>query len=76
MVAHEVSEAVTDPLLTAWWRTSDGSEMGDLCIWTFGKEKLLPNGSTYNLKFGGSVPHTAALGERSRRGYCALALDE
>jgi Phosphate-induced protein 1 conserved region len=76
MVAHEVSETVTDPLLSAWWRTSDGSEMGDLCQWTFGKEKLLPNGSTYNLKFGGRPYHIQRLWVNARGGYCALALDE
>ena len=48
MLAHEVSETVTDPLGTGWWVTSTGLEMGDLCEWTFGKEYLLPNGSTYN----------------------------
>jgi hypothetical protein len=34
--SHEVSEAITDPELNAWWDTSNGEEIGDLCAWTFG----------------------------------------
>ncbi len=35
-ISHEQNEAITDPWGTAWWRTSDGSENGDLCAWDFG----------------------------------------
>jgi hypothetical protein len=36
VASHEVTEAITDPLLNAWWDTSNGEEIGDLCAWTFG----------------------------------------
>ena len=29
--SHEITETITDPDLNAWWRTSDGSEIGDIC---------------------------------------------
>lgn len=36
VASHEVSEAITDPELNAWWDGSNGEEIGDLCAWTFG----------------------------------------
>lgn len=33
--SHEVTEAITDPLLTAWY-TSDGYEIGDICAYLYG----------------------------------------
>ncbi len=35
IASHEISEAMTDPLLDAWYATS-GDENGDLCAWDFG----------------------------------------
>lgn len=35
VLSHELFEAVTDPLLTAWW-DGDGQEIGDKCVMTFG----------------------------------------
>ncbi|MFL6796067.1 MAG: FG-GAP repeat domain-containing protein [Xanthobacteraceae bacterium] len=29
--SHEIIETITDPDLNAWWRTSDGQEIGDIC---------------------------------------------
>ena len=75
-IAHELAETVTDPELNAWWRTSDGFEMGDLCEDTFGNTKLLPNGSSYNLQFGTRLYLVQRLWVNARGGYCALALDE
>jgi hypothetical protein len=34
-VSHELTEAVTDPLLNAWFSTS-GNEIGDLCAYNYG----------------------------------------
>jgi hypothetical protein len=31
--AHETREAVTDPMLDAWWDTSTGQEADDKCAW-------------------------------------------
>ncbi len=35
VIAHEISEAVTDPDLNAWY-DSAGNEIADKCEWTFG----------------------------------------
>ena len=31
--AHETREAVTDPLLNAWWESATGMEADDKCAW-------------------------------------------
>ena len=33
--SHELTEAITDPLLNAWFDAA-GNEIGDLCAWNFG----------------------------------------
>jgi len=33
--SHEISEAITDPMLNAWY-TAQGNEIGDLCIYKYG----------------------------------------
>jgi Phosphate-induced protein 1 conserved region len=35
VASHELTEAITDPLLDAWY-SSTGAEIGDLCAWKFG----------------------------------------
>jgi hypothetical protein len=75
MIAHELSETVTDPLLNAWVNP-DGTENGDLCQWTFGKTMLLPNGSSYNVIFGQHPYLIQRIWVNARGGYCALALDQ
>jgi len=52
VIAHELSESVTDPLLNAWY-DSAGNEIGDKCAWNFGTEFTAPNGSTANITLGG-----------------------
>jgi hypothetical protein len=76
LIAHELSESVTDPLGTGWINYPDGSENGDLCAWTFGKTKFLPNGSFYNVKMGTRPYLIQQIWVNARGGYCALALDE
>jgi hypothetical protein len=71
--AHELSEALTDPELNAWIN-SGFIENGDLCVWTFGMTKLLPNGSSYNVIFGTRPYHIQRLWGSARGGYCALGL--
>jgi hypothetical protein len=34
--SHEISEAVTDPMLNAWY-SAQGNEIGDLCIYKYGQ---------------------------------------
>ena len=35
VTSHELTEAITDPLLNAWYSAS-GEEIGDLCAWNYG----------------------------------------
>jgi hypothetical protein len=47
-IIHELSEAVTDPDISAWY-TSGGAENGDLCNYTYGPTQFgAPNGATAN----------------------------
>jgi hypothetical protein len=36
VASHEITEANTDPELSAWWDPTNGEEIGDLCAWMFG----------------------------------------
>ena len=54
--SHELTEAITDPLLNAWYDAS-GSEIGDLCAysygtntWDAGKANEMWNGRFYELQ--------------------------
>ena len=35
VASHELTEAITDPLINAW-QASNGEEIGDLCAWNYG----------------------------------------
>lgn len=35
VASHELTEAITDPLINAW-KSSSGEEIGDLCAWNYG----------------------------------------
>jgi hypothetical protein len=56
VASHELTEAITDPLLNAWY-SSTGAEIGDLCAWNFGtntwdgnKANQMWNGNFYELQ--------------------------
>lgn len=51
IIAHELSETVTDPNLNAWF-DANGNENGDKCAWNFGTTQAAPNGSIYNVVLG------------------------
>ncbi|HYM00660.1 MAG TPA: hypothetical protein VEZ90_17025 [Blastocatellia bacterium] len=52
VIAHELSEATTDPELNAWF-DSNGAENGDKCAWTFGHAQFqVSNGSFANITLG------------------------
>ena len=52
VIAHELEEANTDPLLNAWYDSS-GAENADKCAWTFGQSLTLgSNGAYYNMTIG------------------------
>jgi hypothetical protein len=46
---HELSEAVTDPHLDAWYDSS-GAENSDKCAWTFGPRLLSFGGSSWKIQ--------------------------
>ena len=48
IAAHELEEAVTDPLLNAWY-DGGGYENADKCAWNFGTTQTLSNGAKYNM---------------------------
>jgi Phosphate-induced protein 1 conserved region len=51
IVAHELEEAVTDPLLSAWY-DNGGQENADKCAWNFGPSYTTANGSKANMRLG------------------------
>ena len=52
VVAHELVESLSDPLLNAWYDSS-GAENADKCAWTFGSgQKQAANGAFYNVTLG------------------------
>ena len=36
-ISHEQFETISDPVLTAWYQTDAGGEIGDKCDWHFGR---------------------------------------
>jgi hypothetical protein len=54
VIAHELTEAVTDPDIATGWRfySTDGNENADECAWTFGTEYTAPNGTRANVHLG------------------------
>jgi hypothetical protein len=52
VVAHELVETLSDPLLNAWYDAS-GAENADKCAWTFGgAQQQAANGGYYNVTLG------------------------
>lgn len=51
LIAHELSESVTDPDLNAWF-DQRGYENADKCAWKFGTTSTLSSGAKYNVTFG------------------------
>ncbi|CAF0976041.1 unnamed protein product [Rotaria sp. Silwood1] len=52
-MAHELSEAATDPQINAWLDAA-GAENADKCVWTFGTTFSTLNGATANVICGGN----------------------
>ena len=48
VIAHELVETVTDPLLNAWYNSA-GSENSDMCSWTFGSQVQQTSGAYWNV---------------------------
>jgi len=71
IIAHELSEAATDPDLNAWYDFF-GNENADKCAWKFGTEYSAPNGSKYNVTFG-SLKYLLQMNwVNASGGYCSI----
>ncbi|HEY3571647.1 MAG TPA: hypothetical protein VGP73_27215 [Thermoanaerobaculia bacterium] len=51
VIAHELSEAVTDPQLNAWY-SGQGDENADKCAFKYGDIYTAPNGAGANVQMG------------------------
>lgn len=71
IVAHEISEAITDPDFDAWY-DADGAENGDKCAWTFGATHAAPNGARANVVLGDRHFLLQQLWSSRAGGSCAL----
>jgi hypothetical protein len=52
VIAHELTEVVTNYLFNAW-KDADGDENADKCIWNFGTTHTTSTGATVNSVVGG-----------------------
>jgi hypothetical protein len=71
IIAHELSEAATDPDLNAWYDFL-GNENADKCAWKFGTESSAPNGSKYNVTFGSFKYLLQMNWVNASGGYCSI----
>lgn len=49
VVAHEITEALSDPDVTYGWFDAQGNENADKCAWTYGTIYYTANGAAYNM---------------------------
>src|SRR5258707_1230768 len=74
VIAHEIAETVSDPLLNAWYDSSD-EENADKCAWTYGTVTTVPViGTTsydYNVVIGTSKYLIQQNWVNSGAGFCA-----
>src|SRR6185369_1235199 len=70
IIAHELEEAHTDPLLNAWY-DNRGYENADKCAWTFGTTYTAPNGALYNMTLGSRNYLIQQNWVNAGGGYCA-----
>ncbi|CAI6011865.1 unnamed protein product [Closterium sp. NIES-65] len=72
-IAHEVTEAATNPDVSSGWMASDGEENADMCVWQYGdvSQDTDGDGNTYDYNMVGNdgmrfmVEASAALLEQS-----------
>ncbi len=72
VIAHELSEAATDPVLSGWW-DSTGMENADKCAWTFGTTYRASNNTSANVNLGGLDYLIQQNWVNASGGYCALS---
>jgi hypothetical protein len=73
VLAHELSETISDPDLNAWY-DKDGEENADKCAWTFGSTYKTSNGSDANVRLGARDFRLQQNWANEMAGYCALKL--
>ncbi len=49
VVAHELTETASDPLIQTWYNER-GFENADMCAWQFGTTLTSTSGKVYNVK--------------------------
>jgi hypothetical protein len=72
ILAHELTEAASDPDLNAWY-DQRGYENADKCAWTFGTT-YTANGALANMRLGGRDYLIQRNWVNASGGYCALSL--
>jgi hypothetical protein len=72
VMAHEISETITDPDLNAWY-DSKGNEMGGLCAWNFGTPFYIDNGAQADIKLKDTYYLIQKLWVNENYGYCGLS---
>lgn len=72
VIAHELEEATTDPLLNAWY-DSLGKENADKCAWTFGTQYAAAGGGVANMLLGSRNFLVQQNWVNAGGGYCALS---
>jgi len=74
VVAHELEEAVSDPLLNAWYfDVFPNNENADQCAWTFGSEYHTANGAVANVRFGARDYLIQRNWVNDSGGYCSMS---
>jgi Phosphate-induced protein 1 conserved region len=71
IIVHEFTEAVTDPLGSAWF-DQRGYENADKCGWTYGTVSTAANGSLYNLVLNGMQFLIQQNWVNASGGYCSM----
>jgi len=72
VVAHELEETTSDPLLNAWHGSGD-SENADMCAWTFGTTSPSANSSVANMHLGSRDYLVQQNWVNDSSGYCSMS---
>src|SRR5579863_1459318 len=72
VIAHELEESTTDPLINAWY-SGNYQENADKCAWTFGATYTAANGATANMNLGGHDYMIQQNWVNAQGGVCALS---
>lgn len=72
VIAHELSETVTDPEISAWYNATRGMECADMCQWHFGSITTLPNGAQTNVTINNRNYLIQQNWVNANGGYCGL----